>query len=68
MEKGVGIGKAGGWHENEDGMKTEWDEKRTENIPEGSFSPNAQVLQNEPDAHVAVWIGEFEGTDTETAD
>lgn len=37
------------------------------NVPEGTFGSDAQVLQDEPDAHVVVWVGELEGADAEAA-
>lgn len=37
-------------------------------VPEGTFGSDAQVLQDEPDAHIVVWVGEFEGADAEAAD
>jgi len=46
-----------------DGMKRRWGK-----IPEGALSPYAQVLEDEPYAHLAVWVCEFEGADAETAD
>lgn len=41
--------------------------KGGEDVPEGAFGSDAQVLEDEPDAHVVVWVGEFEGADAEAA-
>ena len=38
---------------------------RGEEVPEGTFGSDAQILQDEPDAHVVVRVGEFEGADAE---
>lgn len=37
-------------------------------LPESTFCPHAEVLQDEPYSDLILGIGEFERTDTKTAD